>query len=182
MEARLYHTSDGFKVQPSREEDFFLLQNVPLYENWEFVKIVFFCKTWVQRCSLLTKNSTIPIKHSTIREHLWKLGFTIQVMDLRCNPLKRKTFFYCKMCLFTKIENLWKSCFSCKTWVQRCSLLTKNSTIPIKHFTIREHLWKLGFTIQVMDLRCNPLGRKTFFYCKMCLFTKIENLWKSCFS
>ena len=33
MEARLYHTSDGFKVQPSREEDFFLLQNMPLYEN-----------------------------------------------------------------------------------------------------------------------------------------------------
>ena len=42
MEPRLYHTSNGFKVQPSREEDFFGLQNVPLYENWEFVKIVFF--------------------------------------------------------------------------------------------------------------------------------------------
>ena len=125
------------------------------------MKIMFFCKTWVQRSSLLTKNSTYTYifyhqeRSMESRIHPTSVGYGITLLSGR-------PFFEHKMCLFTKTGNLWKLCFL----QNLCSKMLppdQEYYHTNKTFTIREHLWNLCFTIKVLD-KVYPFWEKDIFW------------------
>ena len=132
-----------------------------------------FCKTWVQRCSLLTKNSTIHIKLLPSGNIYGTLASPHKCW-IRYNPLGRKNFLTAKCASLRKLRICENHVF-CKTWVQRCSLLTKNSTIHIKLLPSGNIYGTLASPYKCW-IRNSPLGRKNSFDRKMCLFKKTENL------
>ena len=70
-----------------------------------FIKIVFFHKTWLQKGSLLTK------KNFFIRQYLWNVKFAIHTL-VYLYPSQQEVFFSSHRCAFYgKIENFIKIIF-----------------------------------------------------------------------
>ena len=65
---------------PHGRKPFFQAKDVPLWGKFKFHQIVFFHKTWVEKGPPPDQENHLRLKNFFIREYLWNVSFTIQVV------------------------------------------------------------------------------------------------------
>ena len=96
MEPKLHHTylNEALTLMGG---SLFTNKDVPLWENWNFIKIMFLCKIWVQKGSLLTKKITSDWKTFSLVNSYGTLALPYKP-NLSSNYHKRKPFFSSQRC------------------------------------------------------------------------------------